>query len=487
VILGVGLALATMPGWITMLIDANGFGGFPHRVDDEVGPGFGLLAKWFYQGHILDEGRVIILTCALPLAMLFGRGTSLRWMWIPGIAFALLLGFGPHMPKTADDLIPAVRFLGSMQIVFALGIGAALYSITLVLWNAPEGGWFIRSLRAALRLTGGWVDKISHTSFQYGVRTGLAAVIAALVVLVAVHGSRVLMGRVRTLGTDPPSVRPQMMEIIAALENQPPGRKQVGPGCENHWWNLLSYVYGRIPSLLQMGGGGLQASPNYDYLWTVRDFPKNAWLYDAPYLVFEKSKAATMPVGDTVIETTGYIARRLPTPGLVSPIQLTGVLPDGPTTAKSEARKAAIAWLRTDMPLKNRHLVYAGFGNPGPEPKGTTLRSWRQISPGEEADINAEVDVTAPTTFMARESWHPRWHAYIDGVEAPVRRVTPDFIAVDVGNGRHLVQFRFERPWWAHASWLAWPGIALAAWFGLRLWTRRRERARIPEARVTSE
>jgi len=486
VVLGIGLAIATMPGWITMLVDAKGFGGFPHRVDDEVGPGFGLLAKWFYQGHILDEGRIIILTCALPIAMLFGRGATLRWLWIPGIAFALLLGLGPHMPKTADDLIPAVRFLGAMQIVFALGIGAGLYSIALHLWNAPEDHWFPRSLRAALGLTGSWLDRISHPSFMYGVRTGIAAVVAALAVLVAVPGSQFQAGRARTLGSDPPSVRPQMMEIIAALETAPQGRKQVGPGCENHWWNLLSYVYGRIPSLLQMGGGGLQASPNYDYLWSVRDNVKNAWVYDAPYLVFEKSKESTMPVGDNIVETTGYIARRLPTPGLVSPIQITGVLPDGPTTANSEARKAAIAWLRTDMPLKNRHLVYAGFGTKGVEPAGKTLRSWRQDSPGDEADINADVEVTAPTTFMARESWHPRWHAYIDGVEAPVRRVTPDFIATDVGPGKHLLQFRFERPWWAHASWLAWPGVSLAAWLALRLWMRRRERQRIPEARVTS-
>lgn len=471
VILGLALALATLPGWITMLVDAKGFGGFPHRVDDEVGPGFGLLAKWFYQGHILDEGRLVILTCALPIAMIFGRGKTLRWLWIPGLAFALLLGVGPHMPKTADDLIPAVRFLGAMQIVFALGIGAGLYSITMALWNAPENGWFLRSLRAPFGLR-----TMAHEKFQYGVRTGIAVVIAALAVSVSVPGSRFEASRARVLGSDPPSVRPQMMRIIAALEAQPQGRKQVGPGCENHWWNLLSYVYGRIPSLLQMGGGGLQASPNYDYLWSVRDFPKNAWLYDAPYLVFDKTKASTMPVGDDVIETEGYLARRLPTPGLVSPVQITGVLPDGPTKANSEARKAAIAWARTDLPLKNRHLAYAGFGNPGGEPAGKTLRSWRQDSPGDEADINAEIEVTATTTFVARESWHPRWHAYIDGVEAPVRRVTPDFVAVDVDKGARLLQFRFERPWWAHASWLAWPGVSILAWLALRLWRRTRPR-----------
>lgn len=469
VILGVALAIATMPGWITMLVDAKGFGGFPHRVDDEVGPGFAMLGEWFYKGWILDTGRVIVLTCALPIAMIFGRGPQLRWLWIPGIVFALLLGLGPHMPKTADDLIPAVRFLGAMQVVFALGIGTACYAIALWMWNAREDSWFMRSIRAALRLTGSWAEK---TPLQYGVRTGISAVVAALVVLVALPGSQFEASRVAVLG-DSPEVRAQMMEINEALAAAPPGRKQVGPGCENHWWNLLSYVYNRVPSLLQMGGGGLQASPNYDYLWSVRDFPKLAWTYDTPYLEFEKAKGNSLPVGDVVVETNQYAVRRLPSPGLVTPIQITGVLPDGPTGNNSEVRKQAIAWMRTDMPMKNRHLAYAGYGLAGKAPMGTTIRSWRQDSPGDAADIVAEVDNTALTTYVARESWHPRWHAYIDGQPAEIRRVTPDFPAVDVPAGKHLLQFRFERPWWATASWLAWPAVALLAFFGLRFYQRR--------------
>ena len=38
-------------------------------------------------------------------------------------AFAALLAAGPHMPKIADDLLPAVRFLGALQVVLAMAIG----------------------------------------------------------------------------------------------------------------------------------------------------------------------------------------------------------------------------------------------------------------------------------------------------------------------------------------------------------------------------
>ena len=152
----------------------------------------------------------------------------------------------------------------------------------------------------------------------------------------------------------------------------------------------------------------------------------------------------------------------------MSPVEVTGVLPPG----RDAARAAAITWLKSDEPLGDHVLAYAGNGGPSGAPHGTVVRAVRQDSPGDAADIRAEVDATARTTFMARESWHPRWRAYIDGAPAPVRRVTPDFPAVDVQPGHHVVEFRFERPWWANAAWLAWPAVPLAAW----LISRRRRR-----------
>jgi len=122
--------------------------------------------------------------------------------------------------------------------------------------------------------------------------------------------------------------------------------------------------------------------------------------------------------------------------------------------------------------MQGKVVAYAGTGGPTLPPQGTVLRAWRQDSPGALADLVADVDVTAPTTFVFRESWHPRWHAYIDGHEVAVRRVTPDFPAVDAPPGRHQLQLRFERPWWAQAAWLAWPGSMLLA--GLVAWLVRR-------------
>ena len=97
-------------------------------------------------------------------------------------------------------------------------------------------------------------------------------------------------------------------------------------------------------------------------------------------------------------------------------------------------------------------------------PNGKTLAVHRQLSPGDAPDIVATVQSNTPTTFMIRESWHPRWHAFIDKQPVPVRRVTPDFLAVDTQQGTHEIELRFDRPWWALASWLLIPLMIALGW-----------------------
>jgi hypothetical protein len=437
VVLGAGLLVATAPGWLTLIIDREGFGGFPHRVSDEVGPGYQELARWYTTGALLDSKRFAVLTWSLPLVVAFARMRLARWLWAPAIVYATLLVLGPHAPKTDDDLLPAVRFLGALQIVLALAAGAGLYAVGAAIWQRA-GRW------------------------QYATRTAVIALAVALAIFVG-FGGRQVAARVNTLASF--DYRDELVEMNAEIEKLPQGKKQVGPGAENHFWNLLGYVHARRPSLLQLGGGGLQASPNYDFLWSVRDFPKLAWVYDAPLFLFARSSTASAPTGEVLHQTARYELRRLPSPGIVSPVEITGVLPEGKSRAGSHVRKAAIEWLRGRAPLANQHVAYHGHGGSGPAPKATVRRAFRvDPSPGELADIYAEVDVDEPSTFVARESWHPRWRAFVDGTEVPVRRVTPEFLAIDVPAGHHVLAFRFERPWWAQAVWLLFPGVPLAIW-----------------------
>ena len=383
----------------------------------------------------------------------------------------------PAEPRTETS--PIVR---SALVVITFGV---LVGLTLVLWLGDETTFALETVRRLtlrhvaspllLRILGTLPLALAVVfvlplwralASEYGARTGLAAIFAGLVMLVAAPGYTALAGRVRVLGDLPQNNRGEMVQIAEFLAQQPQGRKQTGPGAENHWWNLLTYAWYRVPSLLQMGGGGLQASPNYDFLWTSRDLVKNAWLFDAPYLVFNKAQGEKMPAGEMLLETEHYEVRKLVAPGLVTPVHVTGVLPPGDRARPLEpGHKAALDWIKGDKPLKDEVMCYAGFGQVGDPPDAKTVRSWHQDSPGDDADIVAEVEVEKPSTFLVRESWHPRWRAYIDGSPAPVRRVTPDFPAVDVPVGKHTLELRFERPWWSLAAWLLWPGLTIAAFF----------------------
>ena len=494
VILGLLMLVAFAPVWMPLAFDYDGFGGFPHRVNDEVGPGFKMLLDWHFSGKILDYAppfkesgftRWPILTYLFIPVVLFARGPFMRWLLTPALLYALCLGLGPNLGTTQDDLLPMVRFLGAMQTVMALAIGAGCVGIGMWLWNAFDD------------------------AAAYAVRTVLAMAAAALCLLVGYQGARAQWGLVHVMPEWENQRHDELLQVSDFLATQPQGRKQVATGAENHWWNLLTYVYARRPALFQMGGGGLQASPNYDYLWYAvsqwHDYSKTSWLYDAPYLVFLKSAGVKLAPGDTLLITRtkkpvlddpndknafwpkvhlvdapgSYEVRKLPSPGLVSPIQITGILPPGNRKGQP-GREAALAWLKSDGPLADHMLAYDGSGPETDVPSGRTLKSWRQMSPGDDADIVAQVDADKPTTFVIRESWHPRWRAYVDGTEVRVRRVTPDFPAVDVPAGHHEISLRFERPWWAWACWLLWPGTALAAW----LVTRRLARTKIPLARL---
>src|SRR6185436_24781 len=195
----------------------------------------------------------------------------------PAVVYAVWLGLGPHIGKTHDDLIPAVRMLGALQVVAALAIGAGALMIGARLWNAPEGSPLARAARVACMgaglvgviaiaysilfasdgsaplalgeqltlhllsqsqvrailvcliavVVGLWARTVWRAlRSQYGLRTGLAAIAAALAVLLVLPGSRALDARVRVLDDYAGNHSAELRTIAWVLRYQPPGRKQ---------------------------------------------------------------------------------------------------------------------------------------------------------------------------------------------------------------------------------------------------------------------
>jgi hypothetical protein len=78
---------------------------------------------------------------------------------------------------------------------------------------------------------------------------------------------------------------------------------------------------------------------------------------------------------------------------------------------------------------------------------------------------------------LFKESWFDRWHAYVDGSEAPIFRAGPGFMYVLLPDGTHLpatIQWRYER------SVTDWAGIVVSAatLIALLTWPRWRRYAR---------
>ncbi|MCA9677936.1 MAG: hypothetical protein KC464_23125, partial [Myxococcales bacterium] len=457
-VLGALLLLGSACAWLPVLIDYDGFGGFPHRVGDEVGPGFVQLGKDLARGALFDAGRPAVLTALIPLAaVMTARERRLGRLWIPALLFALLLGVGPHLPKTGDDdLLPAVRFLAGLQVLVALAVGAGATAATLWAWRAaaPLWPWSI-SLRAAV-----------------------ASLLGLATVIVVVEGARVQRGRVKVAADFDGIGRAELDPLLAAMRAAPPGRLQVRGGAENHWFIMLPAVYADRPASLVMGGAPLQSSPNYVYMWELRDHvpgkddapTRTAWVFDAPLVVQKRDNDWAVTTGEVLAQTDTYELRRLPAPGLVGPVEVVGTLPAG----RKASRAAVVTWLRSDEPYANQVRAWAGSGGAGGRPRGRTLAVTRT-----DATIRAEVEVEGdgPTTFVIRESWHPRWVATIDGAPAPLRRVTPDYLALDVPPGRHVLAVRFARPLWTWLLWLIGPLACVAAWLVRRPRTRDRAAA----------
>ncbi|MBK9031461.1 MAG: hypothetical protein IPL61_09010 [Myxococcales bacterium] len=439
VVLGAGLLIASAAAWAPTLIDYQAFGGFPHRLPDEAGPGFAKLARWLASGKFLDEGRRQILTALVPLGLIVGalldrRAHALRAFLVAALVFAFVIGIGKTL-KSQDDLFPAVRFMGALQIVLAMGVGAGAIGLAQ------------RVIR--------WADRLRDGVYLQGAMGALVGVV--LVGLAPTFATQ--HDRVR-ISTDWDTVyRDELRTIIPAIAAARPGRLQ-NRGPENHWAMMLPYIEVDRPTLVAYGGAALQSSPNFVYLWATPSPVRAAWIYDAPLVLTTPERGPD--IGGTLLAHTAHFElRELAAPGLVAPVQVTGELPAG----RAAMRKAVLHWQDTDAAMHSQVLAHHGHGIAGPPPDGDA----RAIVRGRSR-IDADLDARAATTFAIRESWHPRWRATLDGRPARVRRISPDMMAVDVVPGMHHLTLRFVRPWWTWASWSLWPlAMILAAW-----WSRRR-------------
>jgi hypothetical protein len=128
---------------------------------------------------------------------------------------------------------------------------------------------------------------------------------------------------------------------------------------------------------------------------------------------------------------------------------------------KGDFYAAASRWLGSDQPRVKQHpsLLFGGakpdYRRTFPLSEAVTLTP-RDVLPteaprgrvvAETIKSNAylaEVEVERESTLMLKATYHPNWHAYVDGLETTTVMLMPSYVGVQVAPGRHQVRLEYR-------------------------------------------
>jgi hypothetical protein len=445
VLLGATLAFAA-PLWLPIVVHFDAFGGFPARVAGEEGIWPLDFARAFASGELIDHGRLPVLSAlaalAVPVAALMGGARALAPVAGAGAVYAVLISLGPVVGKAPGDLIPAIRFLGPMQLCLGAAGGAAAVLAARWLWPRMVAA-------AARRAAPPWVPAIA-----------LAAASLLLAAVVIDGARRRAAVRVHTVASYPSQHRAELGFILRFLGARPQGRVfadgELGTGA--HWWMYLPYVYAAQPAARAYGGAALQSSPNYRYLRRL-DLARHWRLFAIRYLLVRDGYP--IPEGlplQAILTTAHYRVLALPAVPLMAAVTPIGSLP----ADRDERVGAVLAWLG-EIELAADRVLVAG---PPLEPVAAPGEVEVEILERERARHRAAISVpgSRPALIRLAVSHHPGWRARVDGEPAEIRRISPAMMAVMVPPGDHQLELSFARPAWTWVLYLAGIAAAIAWW-----------------------
>ncbi|NLP04519.1 hypothetical protein GX411_01015 [Candidatus Fermentibacteria bacterium] len=104
--------------------------------------------------------------------------------------------------------------------------------------------------------------------------------------------------------------------------------------------------------------------------------------------------------------------------------------------------------------------------NPGIPHGGDSAGTARIVTDLPELVV-VETSAGSPSVMVLADTWYPRWHAEVDGVEAPILRANCWQRAVAVPAGRHSVAFSFDHSDVRTGAIVSGAGVALIAAAGM--------------------
>jgi hypothetical protein len=427
------------------------------------------------EGRLFDANRLPILTLLAGLGLLVCLRRWREEVWrIPALLFVvwLVLYFGRPTWGALLDLLPLGgdlqlhRFIAGVHLagIMLMGIGLG------ALW--------------------GWVSRLRVSVLQRSALLWPAT--AALVTLALLAPAYVERGAYlrqsaqwKSQAALAGAVEEQNLQaLFADLRSLPPGRVYAGLGAN---WGK-DYRIGSVPMYGRLQLEGLDMvgymyhalSLNSDVeVWFDETHAEQYDLFNVRYVV----APADHPFPAFAKLIGSYGRHRLYT------VQTSGyfdLVATGPGFAgdKSEWYPAAEAWLHSSLPRETLfpvvYLEWSATGTPTQplsqaaafskgQRAGPFLPAGQIVSEAVQSDAyGAHVTVERAGTLLLKITYHPNWHAYVDGVETPTEMLMPSYIGVPVTPGSHTVWLRY-RPQ-AYRGWLLWLGLVTLAALGLAEW-----------------
>ena len=193
---------------------------------------------------------------------------------------------------------------------------------------------------------------------------------------------------------------------------------------------------GRVPAITEPAESRFNWRDIDDYeLFNVRD------------AILPASQGA--PPSATLIASKGqWNLYQVPTSGWLRVVDTTPAI----DTTVAGLPQAITPFLESDLAQRDVYPLLTIGGQPTATP---TLAAVPRSSspPGTvsseyglpyQGAFGGTVELSRSGTVVVPVSFHPRWRVTVDGVERPLEMVAPGFLAVSVGAGRHLVEFRYD-------------------------------------------
>ena len=446
-----GVAFCLVSPWLVPLLMTNEYaGGLPWRRQLHEGWPWQDIVSRLLSGQIFDYGRPMWLTACVmggaALTLVHVRNPlARRWMLLTAATGTLFLG--RTNLGSAYDLLPLHSQVNVMRYITGVHICGLLAASAI----GP-------TVLGVARRAGG--PRIAQVGFGVLLMGVLGAVYADL------------KGTLKTFDAQNSAYR----ELVDAVRDGPDRRfavhEALGTGSHFHRdllpllanrGQLQSYAHGYHCTLSTYYAEYFDFSPAAAEVFGVGtvvakhpvpdDFPLDVW----PEVWRNKSYSVHELVNSDAAELVSFVDVRGTIEGpsfrslrpiikrLAVPAFALGIVPE---VAMDPSIETAVvvdgSGQRRDW--RGANAVDAVFA--GERGSDGSLGEILTVSRGLSSYAARVRSVGGSAHLMLKVNAFPWWSARVDGVEVPIRHVAPNFMAVAVPSGEHVVRWEYTNPWW---------------------------------------